>query len=263
MSWLEFLGESWAVTADDAQLHLHLWPPHSQCPRRNWTLSLNHMEILQENGARVFQRSFSVDLQDLCFHESDWRRLSGMEIRADAAWHSRQEHFGEYGNCNTGVVEAGLMLSAQTSGEGKVQHDLWLGHDFILRLGERDGFHFTCELDAWLLPKNEYHRTVPETTVEVARFAEGPPDLRIITRAFFGSGTVHVPRSNDPIPIARQYLQEEIALAQIHEPHIEWALRQKIDGKDYERMPGWTSTVSFRTQPTPPQASSPLPLSGL
>lgn len=255
MSWIEFLGESWAVSNEDARLHLHLWQPESQCPRRRWGLSLDHVEIPVENGQRVFERSISVEIEDLCFHETDWRRLAGLEIRADPAWHTRQEHFGEYGEIDTGLIQASLLQSSQTSGEGHATHDHWLGHDFILRLGERDGFHFTCELDAWLLPREEYYRTEPETAAEVARFGDGPPDLRIITRAVFESGSVHVPRSDEPIPLARQYLREEIGLDQIHEPHIQWALRQSIDGKSHERMPGWTSTVSFRTRAGEKQVS--------
>ena len=130
------------------------------------------------------------------------------------------------------------------------RHQSWRGHDFLLRFGARDGLAFPCEIDAWLLPGEEYDRTEPETAAEVARFGEGPPDLRIMARAVFTSVTVKVPRTDDPVAFAREALRSEVGLSEFHDPRLEWAVRRTLEGKGTEQMPGWASTIYVRTQPT-------------
>ena len=255
MSWVQWLGETWETTDDDAEIDLHLWPPQAMCPRQSWSLSLNHYawkEGAPEGGPK-FERWIDMEVMNLGFQGRDWRDFSGMEIRGDAAWHAAQEHFNELGRLNSAGVHLRATYVGNSPGNpspiGKGEG--WIGHDFILRLGERDGLAFPCELDAWLLPEEEFYRTVPETPAELARFGEGPPDLRVITRAVFTQGVVEVPRTDDPLPLARRFLREEVALEEIHEPKIEWSLRHTRDFKGSEPMPGWTSRVTFRTHPKP------------
>lgn len=256
MSWIEFLGEAWETTPNDGELHLHLWPPLAQCPRRSWSLCLHHYDYDRSLVKRRMRRWLDFDLGNLHFHAPDWRSLSGLEIRADADWHARHEHHHEYGRLNTAEVNVratylgGAPGNPSPVGEGQS----WQGHDFTLRIGQRAGFYFPCEIEAWLLPAEEYHRDVPETADQLRRFGEGPPDLRIITRAKFTGGTVVVPRSDDPISLTREYLRDQIALEDIHDPQIEWAIRRKAGSRETVSMPGWTSTVRFRTEPTPESA---------
>ncbi len=82
------------------------------------------------------------------------------------------------------------------------------------------------------------------------------PDLRIITRAKFPTGTVIVPRSDDPLSLAREYLRDQIAPEEIHEPQIGWSARRKPGSREIKRTPGWTSTVKFQTEPTPQPISA-------
>lgn len=253
MSWVQWLGETWETTDDEAEIHLHLWQPQAMCPRQSWSLSLHHYDRkkVEPKGGRKFDRWIDMEVTNLGFQGSDWRDFSGMEIRGDAAWHAAQEHFKEYGRLDSAEVRLRATYLGNSPGNPSPigEGEGWIGHDFILRLGKRDGLAFPCELDAWLLPEEEFYRTVPETPAELARFGEGPPDLRVISRAVFTRGTVEVPRTDDPLPLARRFLREEVALEEIHDPKIEWALRRSADFKGSEPMPGWTSRVTFQTQP--------------
>jgi hypothetical protein len=252
MSWIELLGEPWKTTGDTARLQVHLWPPLAHCPRRSWTLSLKHYEHNgQKPPARRMERWIDLEIGELNFHEPDWRTLAGLEIRADAEWHARHEHFHEYGRLVDSTLDLHATYPPETPANPKPtgSHQHWIGHDFLLRLGQRDGFTFSCEIEAWLLDEEAYHRTEPETPAELACFGDGPPDLRILAPAVFTGGTVCVPRSDDPIPLAREYLREQIGLEEAHGLEIEWAVRRKPGDKESERMPGWTSTVRFTTRP--------------
>jgi hypothetical protein len=125
----------------------------------------------------------------------------------------------------------------------------WIAHDFILRLGTRDGWSFPCELDAWLIPEDEYYRLAPETPEAAARFPEGPPDFRLVTRATFASGTVELTRSAaaDPPAQAREILRAQIGCEARLEPHLNWQLRQTPGREEIVPMPGWRSGVNFFT----------------
>ncbi len=257
MSWIEFLGETWGTTDDDANLDLHLWTPLAHCPRRSWSLSLRHYDFDKSEERGKINRWLTLEIGNLHFHEPDWRKLAGLEIRADADWHARHEHFQEHGHLESSAVYVyASYLGGSLGNPSPVgQRQSWKGHDFTLRLGQRDGLYFPCEIDAWLMPDEEYDLAAPESPAQLRRFGEGPPDLRIITRAKFHRGTVIVPRSDDPLSLAREYLRDQIALEEIHEPQIEWSCRRKPGSRETERIPGWSSTVKFQTEAT----SKPVP----
>ncbi|MBV9659349.1 MAG: hypothetical protein JO295_14710 [Verrucomicrobia bacterium] len=277
MSWLQWQGETWPTDAVDAELRLHLGPANAGCPRQSWHLGFRHYVFDQiEASDRKMERWLDADINELNLQESDWRRFAGLEIRADAPWHEAHEHTNEFGRLGFSApvdVSCTRLRCVNAPGEeaAPAARSAWLGHDFLLRFGARDELHFPCELDAWLLPHDEYYRQEPESAAEVARFAEGPPTLRIIARALFEGGSVCVPRAGrgDPIAWARRALRETIGWdGPLHEVKVEWAVRRNLNGKATVPMPGWSSTVVFRTRPyeahspTPPAASAQVPGSG-
>jgi len=194
-----------------------------------------------------------LEIPDLGLHQQDWRRLSGLEIRADAAWHDAHEYVSEHGQLECCTISAHLAAyDANAPKNQQWTRTTWLGHDFVLRFGTLDGWCLPCELDAWLLPEEAYYRNEPEPDDAVARFAAGPPTLRVITRAMFGGSSVNVPRCAEPVPWARRLLREETGLDLEHPGKVSWARRQTTDLKDIVPMPGWRSTVHFTTRPVPP-----------
>ena len=129
-------------------------------------------------GKIKIERWLDIDLGNLILNLHDWRRLAGLEIRGDAAWHATQEFFGPYGHChNSPRVNVHQTILKPAAGREGVDagRKAWLAHDFILRFGNRDGWSFPCELDAWLIPEEEYHRKEPETPEAAARFRTSRP----------------------------------------------------------------------------------------
>lgn len=251
MSWIQWQGEQWETTTQEAELRLHLWQPQAMCPRISWSLTLDHSEPSHTPNEKKPERWLDLELPQLHFHERDWRKLAGLEIRADAAWHARHEYCHDYGSLVESTVNVHTVHFRHTSHHpgpgGKRQN--WRGLDYILRLGPRDGYGFSCELDAWLMPESEYWRTTPQPPGPHPLTAQGPPQLRVVTRAVFTGGSVNVPRAQDPLPHARRYLRELASLHEMHDPHIQWDCRFTLDGKGTEELPGGISTVHFRTRP--------------
>jgi hypothetical protein len=249
MSWVRLLGETWRATDDTAELHVHLWPEDAGYPRQSWSLSLRHNNTSDELDP--LRRYLQIEVFPLHFHEPEWRRLSGLEIRADARWHEANEFTQEHGrlDISTAEVRYGQVIAPPGKPSPPGGHDAWVAHDFILRLGTRDGLSFPCELDAWLIPAEEYYRAEPESVAETARFGEGPPNLRVLAQAVFNRGTIVMPRcGDDPLPLARRYLREAIGCEEMRNAKVEWALRAAHDKPDESvRMPGWSSTVQFST----------------
>lgn len=253
MSWVQWQGEVWPATDDEASLNVHLWSRDAGCPWQSWNLELMHLVATEnpETGKRDCRKWMSIEIADLHFHENDWRQLSGLEIRADSKWHDAHDYVHEYGRLALAQVTARIVRMAGEPVDpatGKRAGN-WVAHDFILRFGTRDGRYFPCELDAWMLPAEEYYRPEPESPDEVARFAEGPPNLRVIACAEFAQVAVTVPRcGDDPGPLARRFVREAIGCEQIFRPRVSWMHRKLPEG-GYEQVPGWASTVHFSTQP--------------
>jgi hypothetical protein len=256
MSWMQLHGETWPVTDDEADLRVYILSPDAGCPRISWDLDVSHY-IKSENPAHKkieIDRWMDIEVGGLVLNLRDWRQIAGLEIRADAAWHGTQEFFGPYGHSHNSprvtVHQTVLKPNAEGTAADAARKE-WIAHDFILRFGNRDGWSFPCELDAWLIPEKEYYRTMPETPEEAARFAEGAPDFRLVTRATFISGNVDLARAaaDDPVSHAREMLREQIACEPMLRPELKWMLRQTPDNEKIVPMPGWRSHVHFFTPP--------------
>ena len=253
MGWIQLNGELWQVTGDEARLNVRLAPPDAGCPRQSWSWDLFQIVGPKDPapGGRMCEGHISVEISELYFHERDWRRLSGREIRASTAWHDAHEYVSEYGRLHPAQVSVHASIFAPPDDpDQEASESNWIAHDFIVRFGALDGWCLPCELDAWLIPADEYYRLTPETPATVARFAEGPPNLRVMTRTLFKGGTVEVPRcAGDPVAWARRLLREETGCESLHRPKVEWMLRRMPEQSEAEPMPGWRSTVGFSTRP--------------
>lgn len=99
MSWLQFYDEVWPVTDGVAQLRVYVRAPDVGCPRAAWSFDLFHCPRTTESAADKpgTDRWLSVEISDFTLPGHDWRELSGLEIRCDAAWQSAQEYYAEYG----------------------------------------------------------------------------------------------------------------------------------------------------------------------
>ena len=254
MSWLQLHDEVWPVTDDEADLDVHIEAPDVNIPRVQWNWSVSHnIERPQRevSGGPVMDRWLDIEVGRLILKLRDWREFAGLEIRADSAWHETQEFVGPYAHSHNAprlLVSQKVVAPSNNANGWEIKTTGWTAHDFILRFGSRDGWSFPCELDGWLIPDEEYYRDEPETPEEVARFPEGAPNLRIVTRATFGSGTVSLSRQPaDPLLRARQSLKELIGCDEMLDPKLEWMLRRASDGDKCVPMPGWRSSVKFWT----------------
>ena len=162
MSWIQLNGETWPVTKDEADMRVYIHAADVDCPRVSWNLDVSHYIRRKFPAGKIkIERWLDIDLGGLILNLRDWRRLAGLEIRADAAWHATQEFFGPYGHCHNSprvnVHQTILRKFAEREGV-EAGRSAWIAHDFILRFGNRDGWSFPCEVDAWLIPEKEYYR---------------------------------------------------------------------------------------------------------
>jgi hypothetical protein len=243
MSWLLWKGEQWETTDDEAELHVHLRAPDTGGKRFVWGWHLFHADPIHHEDRDPPRRFLSVEISDLGFND-DWRQFSGFELRPTAAWQEEHEHIGEYGSLFVpNVLVSGDYLQADWESE---DGGFWEGDHFVLRLGKRDGYTFPCELDAWVIPRAQYRRTTPESAAELARLPVGEPNLRVLARTKITTASVNLARcGNDPVPLAREYLEEFTGLTDIPERSIEW-WGPKLPGQKKEaKAPGWRCTVNF------------------
>ncbi len=258
MSWVEWQGEKWPTTADVAEMRVLLWRPDAPHARAVWRWELFHMDRTAPGASNDASAPWlDIELAEffLPAQRQDWRHFAGWEVRADAAWRESQEYTSEFGRHDFPEIrlscpQAGLAEGAERKLAGA---DLWFADQFLLRFDARDGWGFSCELDAWMIPEEEYERLTPEAPEEAERFPTEPPNLRVITRAEFQGGAVYVPRRYhaDPVAWAREELRTEIRCDTMEEVEVKWALRQAADRSEIVELPGWGSTVSFRTEPWP------------
>jgi hypothetical protein len=257
MSWFQWRGITWQVAQAEACLRVHIRAPDEPEPRVQWSLDTFHAASFPTSAdasAPRVERWVSLDIPTLNFPRTDWHRLANTEIRATAAWHDAAAAFsacGNYLDTQATALHTRLRYARDQEAEETGSTDRhWVGHDFILRFGTRDGLSFPCELDAWLLPEKKYYRLEPESAAELARFGEGPPTCRIITLARFVGGNITLPRcGDDPLPAARRELQRLLGLDELFEWNLDWNVRSNLNGNGTERMPGWRSRLSFRTEP--------------
>src|SRR3989442_15529027 len=123
MSWIQVRGEVWPVTKDEAELRVYIHAPDVGCPRVGWELEVSHYiepDRPPVPGDPGVDRWLDIDLGSLILNVTDWRRLDGLEIRADAAWHATQEFVGPYGHCynspRVSVHQTVLKAYAQREG---------------------------------------------------------------------------------------------------------------------------------------------------
>ena len=250
MSWVQWQGEVWPTTPDEGELRCFIASPDAGRSRQHWRLELMHLvrdkPVVPVNYDN--DRWLTVDIDGLDLNLRDWRAVAGLEIKADAAWHEANDCFGECAHFNSArVVVSGPDVP---DANGGIDHLYWEGHDFILRFGARDGLWFPCELDAWVMPREEYDRLEPEPSEALERFGEGPPNLRVMMRVKFDGGGVELPRlPGDPVAEARRVLREELRCEEFYEEKLQWDLRRTPDGKEFERLPGGRSSVTYWSEP--------------
>ena len=254
MSWLQLHGETWPTTDDEADVRFRLRAADTGLPRVLWALDVSHYTRAEDPQTKPdTERWVDIELSDILWTAGDWRKLANLEIRSDAAWFAGQEHFDEYGSLilpQLCVYQTLLKSYTERTGisEGRTS---WIAHDFILRFGNRDGWSFPCELDAWLIPATEYYRTTPETPAELKRRPTGPPNLRLITRATFEHASLNLTRAEGAAPeiAAQNILREQLRCEPLPDPEVKWIKRHTPDRGKIEEMPGWRSTVSFYITP--------------
>ena len=140
MSWVQLLGETWRPTDDAGKLHVHLWPEDAGYPRPSWSWHVSHHNQVDELDP--IRRWLNIELGQLHFHEQDWRRLSGLEIRSEARWQEANEFTQEHGRLELAEVSVRYGQMRAPAGEPTYPggHKSWRAHDFILRIGTRDVF---------------------------------------------------------------------------------------------------------------------------
>lgn len=242
MSWLQWNGQLWEANKDEATFNVFLRSPDAGGKRFVWIWYLFHNDRVRHPDRDPPYRYLSVELMDLGFSE-DWRQLSRRVIRSSPAWQAEHEELNQYGLLSVPHIAVdGDWLQGQMDDD---YAGSWKGDHFILRIGERDGYTFPCELDAWVQPEREYERTLPETPEELARGPTGEPNLRVITRARIGKANVQLPRcGNDPLPLARKYLEELTGLADMPVTDIDWWGPKPAHGKEAKAL-GWRCEVKF------------------
>lgn len=249
MSWMQWRGEVWPATKAEAELHLHLWPRDSACPRQSWSWHLHHHpKEIDENAQPGIGRRAGITVMDLNLQLEQWHRLADREIRADPAWHDLHEHTNEHGNL--ALSEATLLLTdlkAERRERGAGAHQSWVAHDFTVRLGAREGFIIPVEFEGWMMPQEDYYCLQPESAEEAAHFSGKSSNLRAMARTCFRRCRVALDRCEDPVPRAREYLRDAIGLdlPSSTVAKIGWNSHRKLpDGKS-EPRPGWRSVVEF------------------
>lgn len=251
MSRVIFQNEILPDTNDVADLYCYITPPDALGPRQSWYLELNHTIQTHDKatGLRTNYRSIGIEIHNLHFHEPDWRMFSNFEIRADAAWHDRHEYIDHYGGLVRTSIAVREFRCRYTEDQKMIDpaYENWEGENFTLRFGRRDGYEFPLELDAWVFASEGYARTKPEPDDEAFRFPDTPPNLRVITSAFFLGGQTEVPRCGmDPLPTARTLIKQATGVEDPVRMGLEWPPRYSPDGKTHTRVPGWRATVRFR-----------------
>lgn len=252
MSWVQLFGDTWRTTGDVVEFKLTLWRDDSLCPRQVWSLELSHLMLRLAKGPTLShaERMLDVEVQTLGFSMRDWREIAGRELRADAAWHEKHGCCHEYGRLletSLGVREMDFTAPAP-DGTDSVAIRNWWAVDFVLRTGALDGLEFPVELDAWLVPEEEFWRREPESAEELARFGSGEPNLRVMATGIFAEGWVYLPACADPESLGRRILREEVGLEKLHSAEIQPGKRHDTKTNAYVEEPKWPAIFHFRTE---------------
>ena len=254
MSYVQWHGHTWPLSDDEASLIVHLPPRDCPAALPEWDLSLDHCVRASQpepDGRRKLVATLQVDVGHLGLRPRTWHDLSGAHLRADANWYEQTSHFGAYGHHTSPRFNTFIWIktgSAGASSLGTTGREHWAAVDFEVRFGQRDGLVFPCEIDAWLLPQEDFSRDEPESPEELAAFGQGPPNLRVITRAVFHSGTIDMPRcGDDPWPQARREIHAALGPFDIQRHEVKWDLHRAPGAERCSERPGWRSSIQFWT----------------
>ena len=250
MSWVEWQGETLPKTRDIARLRLTVEAADVGGPRQSWRFELGHLVPNQNRASDDWRhvQTLNVSIPEMGIQVRDWRELAGLTIRSTPQWLAGVEESGPYGH----LVDPSLGVSHCKMTPGKKEFEInedWMSIEYELRFGQWDDGCLACELDAWAVPSEEYHRTEPETPEELASFAVGPPNLRVITRAAFDGGRIEMERcGDDPTPLALQRLREQVGEVELWDTEVHWPASY-ANGFDQPpvKEPGWRGKVSFST----------------
>lgn len=253
MSWVQWRGETLPGTQDTAWLQFTLRAPDMGGPQQNWNLDFVHEISWPDDGVqRKWRRHrwFTVELLEMGVQVRDVGDFSGMVIRSTPAWWAGVQESGEYGH----LVEPVLNVHHGRVSEATGDFDIWEDYrslEWELRFGRLDGMSLPFELDVWaLIPEKEFHRMEPETEAELAKFAVGEPELRLMARVDITGGAVHLERcGDDPVPLARRRLREAVKGLEIAEEKLHWESNY-VSMPDHKAVtePGWRSNVRFETR---------------
>ena len=250
MSWVQWQGETLPMTKDDAELQVTLSAPDTGGPRQRWRFHLGHCLPKLNRGPNevLYDRVLTVEIAEMGVQVKDWRELAGLTIRTTPQWLAQVEECDCYGQVVDPSMEIHHWNTPRAGPPTEVWED-WTSVEYELRLGKWDGGFLGCEIDAWAVPKSEFRRLEPETPEELARFAEGPPHLRVITRAKFDYGWIEMERcGDDPVPLAIQRVRQSLGSVEVVKPTVRWTPRYANGPANPPvTTPGWRSTVSFQT----------------
>ena len=250
MSWVEWQGETLPKTRDIARLRLTVEAADVGGPRQSWRFELGHLVPNQNRASDDWRhvQTLNVSIAEMGIQVRDWRELAGLTIRTTPQWLAQVETCGPYAQLVDPLMEISHTKTAAGIREWEL-YERWTSIEYELRFGQWDDGCLACELDAWAVPSEEYHRTVPETPEELGRFAVGPPNLRVITRAAFDGGRIEMERcGDDPTPMALQRLREQVGEVEVVNTQVHWPPRYANGPANPPvKEPGWRGKVSFST----------------
>jgi len=254
MSYVQWQGRTWSLTDDEASLIVRL--PPRDCPAAlvEWDLSLDHFVRASQpgpDGKKDLIAALHVDIGNLGLRPRTWHDLSGQHIRADARWYEQTSQSGPFGKFAKTRFDATAWIMtgcADAPNLGSTGREHWAAVDFEVQFGQRDGLVFPCEIDAWVLPHEDFNREEAETPEELAAFGQGPPNLRVITRAVFTRGSLQMPRCGaDPWPQAQREIHAALGPFEIERHEVKWDIHRPLGTDQYTERPGWRSSVRFWT----------------
>ncbi len=249
MSWIDWPRDPFPKTQDAATLTCHLTAPDMGGPRQRWAFDLGHQLPWPKEvpSKYVIQRIISLEILELGVQVEDLREFSGLVLRSTPEWLVKVQESGEYGH----LLEPVLSMRHSKISVETQEYEVWENYQSVeweLRFGQLDGTSLSCELEAWaLIPEHQFHREKPETKEELAKFAEGEPMLRMMSRVDIEAVTVELPRcGDDPLPLARRRLKEALGIDEWKEEKLFWE-SNFIAMPDHKAVkePGWRSSVRY------------------
>ena len=250
MAWVKLFGETWRASPEPLEFKLTLWREDSVCPRQQWGISFQEVmrRLEKKPGDCQTEKSVVFEMESLGLSLTDWRRLADREIVSTPAWQESAEFFHEYGRlAETAPTVMLVEFAGRVAGDdGEVKESNYRVTHFVLRTGSLDGCDFPMELDAWLVPENEFWRREPESSAELAHTPERAPDLQIMGTGTFAEGWIHLPACDNPEATGRRILREEVKLERLYETTVQPGSRQEQG--HYLDEPAFPATLHFRTE---------------